>query len=327
MSLYPYTFHPQYIQKVWGGAKHQNLLGRDTGGVSPCGESWEVSTVKGHVSVVSNGPEKGKTLTQLMSDHKEALLGKKVHKAYGGEFPLLIKYLDAADDLSVQVHPDDKLAAQRHDGKGKTEMWYVLQADPRAELIFGFNKETSKSEYLKYLEEGRIMDLMHREPTAPGDVFYIPAGRVHAIGKGILLAEIQQTSDITYRIYDFDRPDTDGKLRELHTEMALDAIDFSTRQEYKTRYTPPVAGGIKVVESPYFHTEVVQAGKNTVTRDYRHRDSFTIFIGVEGAGTIKTGLGSFKLATGGVYLLPAAAPGAEATATSENFKFLETYIP
>ena len=223
MNLYPLTFTPIFKERIWGGEKlekelhkpiHQPLIG----------ESWEVSTVKGDISVIDNGALKGTSLQTLIEQAPEALLGRAVYKRFGTDFPLLIKFIDAAQDLSIQVHPDDALAKARHNSFGKTEMWYIMEADPNASIIIGFNRNVSKEEYQSHLENKTLSQLLNYEKVSHGDMFFIPAGKIHAIGAGVLLAEIQQTSDITYRVYDFDRKDDAGNLRELHLEQSIDVL-------------------------------------------------------------------------------------------------------
>ena len=236
MNLYPLTFTPIFKERIWGGEKlekelhkpiHQPLIG----------ESWEVSTVKGDISVIDNGALKGTSLQTLIEQAPEALLGRAVYKRFGTDFPLLIKFIDAAQDLSIQVHPDDALAKARHNSFGKTEMWYIMEADPNASIIIGFNRNVSKEEYQSHLENKTLSQLLNYEKVSHGDMFFIPAGKIHAIGAGVLLAEIQQTSDITYRVYDFDRKDKHGNYRELHTELALDAIDFEQKDDFRKSYS------------------------------------------------------------------------------------------
>lgn len=220
--LYPLTFETIFKDKIWGGQKIKTILGKDFSPLPNCGETWEVSDVDGNLSVVKEGGLQGKSLHELVEQYKGDLVGDHVYEKYGNRFPLLVKFIDANDDLSIQVHPDDKLAAERKSGFGKTEMWYIMQADEGAKLNSGFNREVTQEEYVKAVADNTIQDLLNIETAQPGDVFFLPAGRVHYIGKGLLLAEIQQTSDTTYRIYDFDRVDaTTGQKRELHTEQEI----------------------------------------------------------------------------------------------------------
>lgn len=285
-KLYPLKFEPILKQRIWGGEKLHTVLNKNTGTAKDIGESWELSGVPGDVSVVSNGFLKGNSLNELLEIYMSELVGEKVFEKYGTEFPLLIKFIDANDVLSIQVHPDDELARKRHNSFGKTEMWYVMQADPGACLISGFKKDTSKQEYLKALKEKRLEDLLASHEVSAGDVFFIPAGRVHAIGKGILLAEIQQTSDVTYRIYDFDRRDAQGNARELHTELALDAIDFSGGDNYKTNYEVRPNDVSPIIKSPYFVTSLIYLDGHELQKDFYNLDSFIILMCVEGNAEI-----------------------------------------
>ena len=225
--MYPLLFKTIFKDKIWGGEKIHTILGKDFSPLPNCGETWEISGVKGTISEVKDGALAGKDLVSLINEYKGKLVGEKVYKQFGNEFPLLIKFIDANDDLSIQVHPGDQLAKERHDSFGKTEMWYILQADEGAKLNAGFNNEINEAIYLEHLKKNTLDEILNFEKVKAGDVFFLPAGRVHYIGKGVCLAEIQQTSDITYRIYDFDRKDDKGNTRELHTEQALAAIDYT----------------------------------------------------------------------------------------------------
>ena len=323
-KLYPLRFHPRYVDKIWGGQKIRTVLGKDMGDLPNCGETWEVSGVPGHLSVVAAGPLAGTSLADLLRDYGPALAGEAVYARFGDTFPLLIKFIDAADDLSIQVHPDDALAQARHGSFGKTEMWYIFDADPGARLFVGFNQDLDAASYQAALAEGRLMSVINSEPVAPGDVYFMPAGRVHSIGKGLLLAEIQQTSDVTYRLYDFDRVDASGQGRELHTELALDAIDFARPAQYATAYdrAAPVA---ELAHCPYFHTNRLSLTE-PLTRDLAARDSFTIYICVGGAATLRAGDHSVSLALGDVVLVPAALPVVSLQPEGQ-VSLLETWVP
>lgn len=286
LKLYPIKFAPIYKDKIWGGNKIRTVLNKDFGGLPNCGESWEISGVEGDESVASNGFLAENTLNELVEVYMDELVGLKVYKKFGNEFPLLIKFIDAMDDLSIQVHPDDQLSKERHNAYGKTEMWYIVQADPGASLISGFSKEVSKDEYLASVENNSLTDILNTEKVEAGDVFFIPAGRVHAIGKGIVVAEIQQTSDITYRIYDFDRRDDAGNPRELHTELAVDAIDFKIEESYKTSYKLELNSSVSLVDCPYFTTNILEFD-SVMNKDIEELDSFVIYICTEGSFDIK----------------------------------------
>ncbi len=302
--LYPLTFKTIFKDKLWGGQKIKTVLGKDYGDLPNCGETWEISGVEGNVSVVDNGELAGRSLRDLIAEYKGRLVGNRVYEKFGDEFPLLVKFIDANDDLSIQVHPDDKLAKQRHDSFGKTEMWYIMQSDPGSTLITGFNQEVTRELYQKTFNEGKLTDILNREEAEAGDVFFLPAGRVHTIGKGLLLAEIQQTSDVTYRIYDFDRKDAEGNTRELHVEAALDAIDYEFYDEYKTNYSPASDELVEVVNCEYFDIRKM-ALTSAMSRDYSSVDSFVIVVVVEGAGTIETEAGSIDVKAGQALLIPA----------------------
>jgi mannose-6-phosphate isomerase len=319
-QLYPLKFHPIFKEKIWGGHKIRSILGKDFGNLSNCGETWEISGVKGNISEVSNGSLANTKLTDLIREYKSELVGEKIYKLYHDEFPLLIKFIDAAHDLSIQVHPDDELAKKRHGGFGKTEMWYILQADEGASLITGFNKKTSKEEYLEYFERSKLTHLLNREKAEKGDVFFLPAGRIHTIGRGILLAEIQQTSDITYRIYDFDRVDKDGNKRELHVEEAVDAIDFEFYDEYKTDYQIEKNTTNQIISIPYFTTNKLIIDK-AVQLDRTHLDCFKIYIGTEGSGLIN----GTPIKMGEVLMVPASIKST-AIEPNSSMMLLETYI-
>ncbi len=320
MSIYPLKFKPIYKEKLWGGQKINTVLGKDFGDLANCGETWELSGVSGNVSEVVNGDRQGESIKDLIDEFKGALVGESTYEHFGNEFPLLIKFIDAAQDLSIQVHPDDALAKERHNGFGKTEMWYILQADDGATLISGFNKETNKEEYLEYFNDGKLTDLLNVENVDKGDVFFLPAGRVHTIGKGLLLAEIQQTSDITYRIYDFDRIDKDGNKRELHVEEALDAIDFKHYPEYKTVYPEAKNQQNPIVSTPFFTTNKYSLDQ-TMTVDKSGLDSFKIYICVGGAGKIADEPIHF-----GEVMLVAAATKSYSIEPEGELSLLESYI-
>ncbi len=324
-SLYPLKFETIFKEKLWGGHKIKSILEKDFGTLANCGETWEVSGVSGNISVVSNGVLKGKKLTEVINSYQEQLLGQKVWNQFGNKFPLLIKFLDAAQDLSIQVHPNDELAKARHNENGKTEMWYILQADEDAKLISGFNQPMNKTKYLEYFNNGKLMDILNNEPVQKNDVFFLPSGRVHTIGKGILLAEIQQTSDITYRIYDFDRIDSNGQKRELHVEDALDAIDYTYHEQYKTAYTDKINEQTDIVQCQYFTTNKLHY-TNTTTRDYSTLESFVIFICFEGQTTLNYENNSMIIQKGDVILLPACIKEVELVPSPE-FQILEVYIP
>lgn len=283
--MYPLKFKPYLCEKVWGGEKIAPFKGIFTTR-NRIGESWEISAVKGHVSVVQDGPFAGKTLTELMEEHGPELAGKKVIERTGTEFPLLIKFIDAKDDLSIQVHPTDALAARTNPGqKGKTEMWYVVGADKGAKLLSGLTQDITPEEYEEKVNDNTITDVLGRYDVRPGDVFFLPAGRIHAIGAGSFVAEIQQTSDITYRIYDYGRLGLDGRPRELHLEKAKEAIDWTVFPDYRTEYTPVKNEEVPLVECKYFTTKLFDLDK-PVSKNLSALDSFVVVICVSGNGVL-----------------------------------------
>ena len=298
---------------------------KDFSPLKNCGETWEISGVLGNLSKVSEGPLKGSTLPELIDEFGSELVGKKVLEKYGNEFPLLVKFIDAAQDLSIQVHPDDKLAKTRHNSLGKTEMWYIFQADEGAKLISGFSKDTNKEEYVEFLENGKLTELLNEEEVNSGDCFFLPAGRVHTIGKGLLLAEIQQSSDVTYRIYDFDRTDDEGNKRELHTEQALEALDYKSYSEYKTKYLRCPNEVVPLVESAYFTTNLLEYSTGII-REHYHHNSFVIYTCFEGEAEIHVSGCNTKICMGNAILVPQKFTEVHILSKS-GFKMLETFMP
>ena len=302
--MYPIKFKPILKERLWGGTKLKTIFNKPIE-TDITGESWEISAVKGDVSVVANGDFAGRTLQDLIDSYPEELLGKHVHEKFGTEFPILIKFIDAREDLSIQVHPNDELAKIRHNSFGKTEMWYVMQADKGAELIVGFNKDVTKEEYQKHLDNGTLTDIMNYEKVAEGDTFFINTGKVHAIGGGIIIAEIQQTSDITYRVYDFNRKDKNGNLRELHTEQALEAIDYQKKDDFKVSYSKSENKTNEMVNCPYFITNYLNLSSD-FEKQIGEEDSFHIYMCVKGSGTISDGEVELPICQGETVLFPAS---------------------
>ena len=305
--LYPLFFKPISKERLWGGRKLMDFLNKPFHG-NQIGESWELSAVSGDVSVVSDGPLKGKQLNKLIEIYKADLVGKSVYQRFGNDFPILIKYIDAQKDLSVQLHPHDYLAKERHNSFGKNEMWYIMDADPKAQLITGFSKDTDKNEYQSYLKNGHIEDLLHYESVKRGDTFFIRTGTVHAIGAGILLAEIQQSSDVTYRIFDWNRKDKGGNARELHTELALGAIDFVKHNDHKIAYTVESNQRNLLVDSPYFKTEIIKV-KSEIKIQTAQLDTFVVLMAVQGDNQISVNGTKYALPFGSTVLLPACLTG------------------
>ena len=342
---YPLRFKPVFKQTIWGGSKIASFMEACTGGVAQLpdgkiGECWGISAVDGYESVVVNGDLKGMSLPDVVAEYGAKVLGKRNVERFGNVFPLLVKFIDADSDLSVQVHPNDALAAERHNGSGKTEMWYVIDAEDRASLLSGFAKDVSKSDFIK-MDGVQVLNSLSRFRIAKGDLFYLPAGTVHSIGAGAFIAEIQQSSDITYRIYDFDRVDDLGKRRELHTEQALEAIDFSIKgvsckvpyKEQKGTTGNLWDYAFKAVDCEYFSTSVVKLDYNpeecrVYSLDYSHLDSFVILTCVAGSALLLYGNGEQMALVGGdVILLPADLQSVQIVVEKENkFEFLETHI-
>ena len=324
MELYPLKFNPIFSYRIWGGEKLKTVLNK-TYNADSIGESWEISDIEDSETLVAHGPLKNKSIKQLIAHYKSDFLGKKVYESFGLEFPLLIKFIDAKTPLSIQVHPDNALAKQRHDSFGKNEMWYVMQADQGAELIVGFKTQTNKETYLEHVNNGKLTTILNNENVKKGDTYYIPAGRVHAIGAGVLLAEIQQKSDITYRIYDYDRVDKKtGKTRALHTQQAIDAIDYNFENQYKTDYITKKNNTTKLVHSPYFTTNIIDLN-GSVNKDYSKTDSFVIYMCVEGELQITHNQKNYQLHTGETILLPALLNKIELKSTI-NTRILEVYL-
>ncbi|HKL90456.1 MAG TPA: type I phosphomannose isomerase catalytic subunit [Allomuricauda sp.] len=322
MNLYPLKFKPILKERLWGGTKLKDVLNKPIDS-DITGESWELSGVQGDISEVSNGDLAGTSLQNLMDDQGKALLGKSVVERFGNDFPILIKFIDAKQDLSIQLHPNDALAKERHNSFGKTEMWYIMDADPGAKLIVGFNKDVEKEEYVKSIEEGTLTDLMNYEEVGEGDTFFINTGKIHAIGAGVLLAEIQQTSDITYRVFDFNRRDKDGNLRELHTCLAVDAIDYEKKDDFKVNYPKQHDKVNGMVDCPYFKTNFLELSKS-MKQNLTDRDSFTIYMCVGGAATINNDWGSAPIKKGETVLVSASSSYVEID--TEGAKLLEVTI-
>jgi len=323
-ELYPLKFTPIFKDKIWGGNKIKTVLGMDYSPLPNCGEVWVLSGVAENISEVSNGFLEGNELNELIEVYMGDLVGEAIYEKFGNEFPVLIKFIDANDYLSIQVHPNDELAAKRKIGFGKSEMWYILQADENAELISGFNQKLNKESYLHHLENKTLQQILNHEKVKKDEVFNIPAGRVHALGPGILLAEIQQTSDTTYRIYDWDRVDDEGNSRQLHVEEALDAIDFKVYDQYQTNYQHIINKTVNVLETPHFTTNILQLNKK-LEKNYEELDSFVIFLCTQGHGELHYGTEKLDFKKGEVILLPATLKKIQILPL-EEIKLLEVYI-
>ncbi|MES2543983.1 MAG: type I phosphomannose isomerase catalytic subunit [Bacteroidota bacterium] len=318
-EIYPLQFHPIFKDRIWGGNKLKTILNKPiTSDIT--GESWELSTVEDNVSIVANGSYKEKTLLELIELYPESILGTAVFKKFGKQFPLLFKFLDAKEDLSIQVHPNDELAQKRHHSFGKTEMWYIMQADENAKIIVGFKEDSDATQYLKHLENKTLVTLLDQINVNVGDSFFLATGTVHAIGAGILLAEIQQTSDITYRIYDFDRVDSNGKKRELHIDLALEAINYKKTPSQKN-YKKTQNQSNTIVDCPYFTTNFLPI--NGAQEIAKSIDSFTVYMCMEGNFELLYNQTKIHYKKGDTILIPAVM---NKYILSGNASLLEIYI-
>jgi len=316
-----YKFEPLLKQTLWGGDKIIPFKHLDSQ-MDHVGESWEISGVNGNETIVAEGPDKGKSLNELTSTMKSQLVGKENYERFGNEFPLLIKFIDARQDLSIQVHPTDEIARRQGKERGKTEMWYALESAPGAQLYNGLKQQITPEQYKEMVENDTITDALARYEVQEGDVFFIPAGRIHAIGAGCMVAEIQQTSDVTYRIYDFKRKDKNGNYRELHTKEAAESIDYNVLPDYRTVYQPTKNEGVQVVSCPYFTTAVYDLTE-PMTLDYSELDSFVILIAVKGDGKLICNSQETSFRMGDTVLFPATTDEVKVEGT---VKFLETFV-
>ncbi len=319
MKLYPLQFEPILKERIWGGTKLKTFLNKPiTSNIT--GESWEISTVENDVSIVVNGSFKGKSLIELINEFPEAVLGTRVYAQFGKQFPLLFKYIDAREDLSIQLHPNDELAKKRHNSFGKTEMWYVMQADTDARLIVGFKEKSSPEEYIKNLNNKTLLTILDTKKVKQGDVFMLDTGTIHAIGAGIVIAEIQQTSDITYRVYDFDRVDANGKTRELHIDLALEALNYEKIQAQRF-YSKTENIANEIVNCNYFTTNFIQLDGNIEI--HKNQTSFTVYMCVEGDFKLTFDNESYSYKKGDTVLIPAAITDFQ---LSGKATILEIYI-
>lgn len=327
MEFYPLLFEPNLKTVVWGGEqlwRYKGLAASD----EPIGESWEVSAVPSAVSVIANGAWKGSDLVSVIDAFPEEILGKAVNKKYQGQLPLLVKFIDAKKDLSIQVHPNDEMALREHGKMGKSEMWYVIKADPGAHLYAGFKQEITPSEYQKRIEDGSITEVLADHTVKAGDVFYLPAGRVHAICGGIMLAEVQQSSDVTYRIFDYNRLGLDGKPRELHTALASQALDYHVEANYRTEYVDSENRAVQIIDTPYFGVRVMEIVERSFHRDLRKYDSFVISMCIEGDCEIRvrsTG-DVVLLKQGWSMLVPAAIADYDVVPLTSRSRLLDAFI-
>ena len=319
MKLYPLVFDPILKERIWGGEKLKTILNKPISSTIT-GESWELSTVEGDVSIVANGEYKGKSLTELINDNPDEMLGIEVHQQFGKQFPLLFKYLDAREDLSIQVHPNDELAKKRHNSFGKTEMWYVMQADKEARIIVGFKENSNADDYKIKLENKNLLSILNSVKVDEGDVFFLETGTVHAIGAGLVIAEIQQTSDITYRLYDFERMDASGNKRELHVDLALEAINYN-KVDTRKKYNKTQNQSNPVVDCPYFTTNFLPLdGELSVEKT---GSSFTVYMCVDGIFALDSDGAKYQYKKGDTVLIPA---GLKTFSINGKASILEIYI-
>ena len=320
--MQPIKFQPLLKQTLWGGDKIVTFKHLDSQ-LENVGESWEISGVKDNETIVKEGPLKGKSLNEVVAELKDRLVGKENYQRFGDEFPLLIKFIDARQDLSIQVHPNDEIAHKQGKPRGKTEMWYLMESEPGAKLYCGLKKQITPDQYKEMVDNDTICDALAQYEVKEGDCFFLPAGRIHAIGPGCFLAEIQQTSDVTYRIYDYKRKDKNGNYRELHTKLAAESINYQVENDYRTHYVGRLNKGVSLVQCPYFCTAVYDLNE-PMTLDYSELDSFVILIGLKGEGKIIDNEGNeVSFMAGDTLLIPATT---ETLSVSGTVKFLETYI-
>ena len=318
-----WTFNPILKSVIWGGEKIIPFKNLDDD-KKTVGESWEISGVEGSESVVKDGTDAGLTISQLIDKYGDSLLGKKNHKRFGNRFPILIKFIDAYQDLSVQVHPNDEIARKHGYDQGKNEMWFILEAQEDAKIINGFKRPVNPEEYSSLIKDGKLIDVLNFHNIKPGEAYFIPAGRVHGIGKGSFLAEIQQTSDITFRLYDYNRKDKDGKERQLHIEEAFEAINFNDTNGEAKEYHQMIDIPVNLFTTPHFTTNLLKIS-NKVMRDYSEWDTFVILIGIKGSAKISAHNTSRTLKAGESMLIPASCRNI-VIYPEESFEALETYI-
>ncbi len=323
-ELYPIKFETVLKEKVWGGNALASRYNKKTSKTANIGESWEISAVAGEQSVISNGFLAGNNLEEIIEVYMGDITGDAIYEKFGNEFPLLIKFIEAREDLSIQVHPGNELARERHKAYGKTEMWYILDCEKGSKIYTGFREGVTKESYQAAINDGTMAELLNIEHPEPGDTFFIPAGRVHAIGAGTVLAEVQQTSDITYRIFDWNRKSTGKEKRELHTDLALDAIDFNAKGKSKLRKIPGLNESENLVSCEFFNTNLIRFNK-PLTKEYYSIDSFVVYICTEGSFTIRWEGETETVEKGETVLLPAMIKEVVLEPVEEA-QLLEVYI-
>lgn len=326
MYLYPFLFQPNLHPVVWGGHQLRPYKGLEPN-EEPIGESWEVSAVPSSTSIISNGSFQGRDLTSVIAEFPEEILGHAVNEKYHGQLPLLVKFIDAERDLSIQVHPNDEMAWREHKKMGKSEMWFIIKAAPGSHLYAGFKQQITSDEYFRRIADGTITEVLADHTVKTGDVFYLPAGRVHAICGGIMLAEVQQSSDVTYRIYDYNRPGMDGKPRELHTDLAAQALDYHVEQNYRTEYVETDNRAIQIIDSPYFDVRVMEI-QTPFHRNLLKYDSFVISMCIEGDCKLvmRTNGSEILLKAGHTTLIPAAIADYDVIPLNGRTKLLDAFV-
>ena len=325
-TLYPLKFIPVYKNKIWGGNRFRTKLRKLDAPETLCGESWEISGVEDNCSVVSNGFLKGNTLPELVTLFMDDLVGETVFAKQQTEFPLLFKFLDLIDLLSIQVHPGDEIAIQRHDSLGKTEMWYIVDAEPGSQLTIGFNKTIDKDTFIEYVVANKLPELLNQQTAQSDEVYFIPAGRIHSSGKGLLIAEIQQSSDVTYRIFDWNRVEPDGTPRELHVSQSLDVLDYKSQKEYKTKFTRKMNESIELESCEYFTVNLLEIDK-TIIKDYSNIDSFIAYMCLDGDFVIKTENNEdVQVSKGESVLVPACIKDVKLQPSTTTIKILEVHV-
>jgi len=326
MYLYPFLFQPNLHPVVWGGHQLRPYKGLEPN-EEPIGESWEVSAVPSSTSIISNGSFQGRDLTSVIAEFPEEILGHAVNEKYHGQLPLLVKFIDAERDLSIQVHPNDEMAWREHKKMGKSEMWFIIKAAPGSHLYAGFKQQITSDEYFRRIADGTITEVLADHTVKTGDVFYLPAGRVHAICGGIMLAEVQQSSDVTYRIYDYNRPGMDGKPRELHTDLAAQALDYHVEQNYRTEYVETDNRAIQIIDSPYFDVRVMEI-QTPFHRNLLKYDSFVISMCIEGDCKLvmRTNGSEILLKAGHTTLIPAAIADYDVIPLIGRTKLLDAFV-
>ncbi len=325
-ELYPLKFQSVYKEKIWGGGRIAKKYHRKGVPAGKIGESWDLSAIEGSESIVKNGFLEGNTLNELVEIYMADLVGEKVYDEFGSEFPLLIKLIEANDLLSLQVHPNDEVAFDRHHCYGKSEMWYVIESSPDAKLITGFKKKITPAEFKESIENNTITEILNYEEAAEGDIFYVPAGEIHALGSGLLIAEIQQSSDITYRVSDWGRTDDSGNSRELHLDQAIDVINYEKKESSKISYSKELNKSVPVVESEYFTTNVLEFDRNLAV-NYHSLDSFVVYLCVKGSAIIIQDGGERTTIKGGETVLIPADLRTFTIQPERKTLLLEIFIP